>query len=604
MARRKTAISFDQVTGTLSVVVSGKVIANHGRVATLVRSKDGALKVLFADGTQAVYEGFTDLPAGTPVIITFSGNTYRLTVGEILDAAEHAPHLTIGDLLIVSGDQDDVAAYIGDHAALREGCFLLSEQNQGQTNLLQWSVFDAPAACGSGFEIFGAAAVLGIGFAALVGKGTARDTTPTEVPVELLVIPLAGPFTGNVTVRVYDQFGGSLGLAIQQSDGSYKITVNGYTGNILVVVSDNDTDAEYIDEATGALKDMGANILRVMDYMPPGNHTVSVTPLTELAARVAGVGPSNAVSNDQLIYNQKVGQLFGVEAITSVAKTILDISYNENDGINDAEHYGRVLAALSGVDALTGGMGATIQRLQDAIVVSSDGELNLHHRAVELLDQGTKIVENGPNYTASALSAVNVQAALFVEISGGAKDGQIVPGGLIQPTSDTYQHVNVAIELLAAVQSGDEVTVTWTWADGHEISRTHSVTYAEKSAGLAKVTFDANGLPGQASSFDISRTGVDVKVTARVSQDGAVVQSNVPLLIDIYLAQDYIPSVPKILSLDADVGAIVQVLDGGYCVDVTPTLRGRASAGSLVNIYDNGVMISSVNADGNGQWTY
>jgi hypothetical protein len=86
---------------------------------------------------------------------------------------------------------------------------------------------------------------------------------------------------------------------------------------------------------------------------------------------VAGVGRSNAVSNDQLTYNQKVGKIFGVEAITSVAKTILDSSYNEIDGITAAERYGKVLATLSGADALTGGVGATLQRLQDAIVVKS-----------------------------------------------------------------------------------------------------------------------------------------------------------------------------------------------------------------------------------------
>ncbi|VFS89381.1 Uncharacterised protein [Kluyvera cryocrescens] len=44
--------------------------------------------------------------------------------------------------------------------------------------------------------------------------------------------------------------------------------------------------------------------------------------------------------------------------------------------------------------------------------------------------------------------------------------------------------------------------------------------------------------------------------------------------------------------------------NGAATNDVTPTFTGSAAANSTIAIYDNGVLLTSVKADGNGQWNF
>jgi len=271
MSRRKNAILFDQKTGELTVSVSRQMVNKHGRVATLVRSKDGALKVLFADGTQAVYEGFASLPAEARVTIKFSGETYHLSVKELLAAAEHAPHLPIGDVLIVSGDRDDVAAYIGNPEALREGGFMLSAQQQGHTSSTYWSVFGAPEASGTGLGIIGGIAVLGGGIAALASKGAARDTTPPAAPTGLTLaqaddtgfsntdritattsgLTITGQAEANARIELFDG-GNSLGTAVADASGTFSLDVTLASGTHSITAKATDA-AGNVSAASASL---------------------------------------------------------------------------------------------------------------------------------------------------------------------------------------------------------------------------------------------------------------------------------------------------------------------------------------------------------------
>ncbi|WP_430389232.1 Ig-like domain-containing protein [Dyella sp. 20L07] len=67
------------------------------------------------------------------------------------------------------------------------------------------------------------------------------------------------------------------------------------------------------------------------------------------------------------------------------------------------------------------------------------------------------------------------------------------------------------------------------------------------------------------------------------------------------------PAAPSIDSAYDDVGAIQGIIaNGGSTDDTTPTLSGKAEAGSTVKVYDNGTgnLLGSVQADSNGNWSF
>ncbi|MBL5829299.1 Ig-like domain-containing protein, partial [Serratia fonticola] len=65
------------------------------------------------------------------------------------------------------------------------------------------------------------------------------------------------------------------------------------------------------------------------------------------------------------------------------------------------------------------------------------------------------------------------------------------------------------------------------------------------------------------------------------------------------------PAQPQIIEVVDNVGAVTgPVLNGAATDDNTPTLKGRAEAGSKVTIYDNGNKIGVVETDGAGNWSF
>lgn len=65
------------------------------------------------------------------------------------------------------------------------------------------------------------------------------------------------------------------------------------------------------------------------------------------------------------------------------------------------------------------------------------------------------------------------------------------------------------------------------------------------------------------------------------------------------------PNTPFITTVTDNAGTVTGTLAAGQPTDdTTPTLNGTAEANATVRIYDNGVEIGSVQADGGGNWTY
>ena len=64
------------------------------------------------------------------------------------------------------------------------------------------------------------------------------------------------------------------------------------------------------------------------------------------------------------------------------------------------------------------------------------------------------------------------------------------------------------------------------------------------------------------------------------------------------------PAVPVLVSVVDDVGTVVSLTSGQLTNDARPTLSGTAEAGSTVNVYDGDLLLGSVVADANSNWSF
>jgi len=177
-------------------------------------------------------------------------------------------------------------------------------ESQADTIVAQASMVSTatiPAvASGPSFSLLGLGAGLG-GLALAGGKGgspgtSASSSSTTATPTASASISLsgfiaAGPIINpdGIKVEAFDASGNLLASTTSiQADGTFTVNLkNSYTGVIKVVVSDtNGNTANFVDEATGLGKSLGATPLVTIFNLAAGQTTfsVNVNPLTTEAA--------------------------------------------------------------------------------------------------------------------------------------------------------------------------------------------------------------------------------------------------------------------------------------------------------------------------------
>ena len=293
----------------------------------------------------------------------------------------------------------------------------------------------------------------GIGLAAAASGGGddgGGGGTPPVSSYSMTVLPAAGPFTSDALVEVYDQNGNLLTSGnIDTGTGDVTLTIsNGYSGPLLVKVIDNNGAAgDYTDETTGALTDLAGPLRALVMAGGSGDINLTVSPLTELAVRNAGIDESNlALTADDVAANNGIGRLFGVDDITGAVTTVLDTDYDTGEGLDPAEHYGNVLAMLSGANATTGSMDATLDQLESAISTMGDGNLVLDQEGVQLLFNAVAAFESGVYGDEADLG----DALLGLPLIAAAEDG----------LNAAEKTGGVDINLAGAA-AGDQVTIYW-----------------------------------------------------------------------------------------------------------------------------------------------
>lgn len=185
---------------------------------------------------------------------------------------------------------------------------------------------------------WGTAAVMLTMLTACGGGGGSTGSVSTSVSG----VASKGPIKdGEVTVYAVDaitgQKGKILGTDMTDDQGNYSVDLKGYTGNVLVEV----VNGTYIDEAnpTGPRKDN----VKLQAALPEvtGQVTVAVTPLTELAVKMAG---TNLTKTEIQKANALVGIMAG--GIDIIGTKPANAAASAGTTIDDTK-YGLMLAAIS-----------------------------------------------------------------------------------------------------------------------------------------------------------------------------------------------------------------------------------------------------------------
>ena len=461
------------------------------------------------------------------------------------------------------------------------GTLAVSENLTGLTSAAGFTTYIPPGSEMAAIAPTGGLGMIGVGVgagavgvAALAGGGAAAAAS-VAAGYTLTVTAVAGPFNAPDKVNVYDKDGNFLAQGnLNPANGQYVITItNGYKGVIFVkVVDDNTTGTNYTDEATGEARSLGTDLRAMAIADGSSNVSVTVSPLTELAVRAAGV-TGNVITAANLAVNQQIAKLFGVTDITGPAVNVLDASYNEGNGISAAEQYGKALAALSGADAITGSVDATLTRLQAAIVSnpSDSSQLAIKQAGVDLIDSGATRFETGSNAGKASLNIQNSQKAPWVV---GASDG-------LNTTTEADGGTSVKTEISGAT-AGTVIQVTW----GTQ-SFSYTITDADVTAGIATIPVASNVIAAAGEG--------DIAITTKVGTNA--VSPAVLIVVD--------RSAPTAApDLDATSDSGVSATDN-ITSDTTPTLNvGQLPAGvAAVELLANGVKVASTYNSSTGELT-
>ena len=250
---------------------------------------------------------------------------------------------------------------------------------------------------------FGALGLTLAGGISRYGASSSAVTGPTSGIKNLLQGEIsAGPVlnaSDDLIVAVYKADGSFYKSVHVNSDGTYRVDLLGYTGLVVAKVFNQTAASDYMDEATGQMKNLSADLMGSR-ACKVGTNILNLNAVTTIAAKAAGIvipetmGDSATVPDATIVAtaNINVANAFGLSDITGTkATTTVDTSgaanssFNAADGLSASEKLGLVLAALSGADKKFGG---NSQAVIDEIVKGMTGDGTLTAAAQTILIGG------------------------------------------------------------------------------------------------------------------------------------------------------------------------------------------------------------------------
>ncbi len=311
------------------------------------------LEVLFEDNTSIAINNYFGVCAkdfSCVASIKYKGssftadNTYYVVDGNFVNVADGS------QIAYIHGGEKEVFAIANGQSAIFSSSF--SDLYTAGALALTTS-FDA------------ALVAIGVaGAAASAGSSGAAEIAGTIING---IIALGPVIKGHgLVATIYDADGNILksNIAID-ADGKFSVNLGDYKGLILVKVIDTNAAADYKDEGNnGQEVDLTTTLSSLADVSSGGAITVVITPLTTIAARVAGVGSNGEMSEkvitivDAKAANDKVAtgfNLAGVDLSKDTPTLVIIKTANNDISYQPGDAYGQTLAAMSGVDKQNSG---------------------------------------------------------------------------------------------------------------------------------------------------------------------------------------------------------------------------------------------------------
>jgi hypothetical protein len=241
-----------------------------------------------------------------------------------------------------------------------------------------------------------------------VGGGGGGSSGAAAVANAVAVTVIGGPVIpeNGLSVELFAADGVTkIGEIVLNSTGQATTQVGDYTGVVIAHVVDSDDGADYLDEATGANKDLNAELYAV-GVITSLNSTLSLNlnVLTTVAYHKAVAASDNGALTGEIVdaTNAAVAEVFGLTDLhnTTVITTNGDDGYDAGDGLSEGETYGAVLAALAGADDTNGGdTEVTIEHLVNGITVDGTNAQIDEATQTEIIKGGDKTHVNDDNET-------------------------------------------------------------------------------------------------------------------------------------------------------------------------------------------------------------
>ncbi|MFG6657325.1 Ig-like domain-containing protein, partial [Scandinavium sp. M-37] len=191
------------------------------------------------------------------------------------------------------------------------------------------------------------------------------------------------------------------------------------------------------------------------------------------------------------------------------------------------------------------------------------------------------------DFTVTVDTVISKPILDYIDDAQGTQQGTVADGGLTddsQPVLHGHAEANSRVDIHVFGPNGKELYYKSVTADedGNWTYQTKPfTTQGTYSFGISGVDQAGNAWAGYGDKYSIEFVGSNQDVVA--------------------------PDAPVIDSVTDNVagyhGFTGTLHNGDATNDATPTLSGHATAGTLVNIYDNHALIASVTANADGSWT-
>ena len=169
--------------------------------------------------------------------------------------------------------------------------------------------------------------------------------------------------------------GAQLGTGTTDSQGNFSMTINGYSGSVMLQMS----GGTFIDEATGATMAMspGDVMTAVMTSLSAGETVsgIQITPLTSMAHAMANNMAGGMMDSNITAANTAIGNYFMVNDILHTQPMNPLVSGAGSTATQDMKNYGMAIAAIS-QSAKDMGMTSSSSMVTAMMNDASDGVMN------------------------------------------------------------------------------------------------------------------------------------------------------------------------------------------------------------------------------------